>query len=214
MFLIMFVWWLIRYIQLSEVIRLNTCDLCILLCADYGSVIKRRLGLCINHNLLYQCFSVLVSFTTSRSLYYYKDYEAFPHHWYRRCTKVITFIHLFSIRYLGMIKSRLSLLKRNRAIRGSQWDKYWGKFKVSIDNSDVWEVNQELVTRNTFSFLSVTHSFPSSCAIFPWDSSRFFWVTCSFTSMPCCLAITLYTQQKYVLGNKKLFKSTDPDTAN
>lgn len=44
MFLIMFVWWLIRYIQLSEVIRLNTCDLCILLCADYGSVIKRRLG--------------------------------------------------------------------------------------------------------------------------------------------------------------------------
>lgn len=114
-----------------------------------------------------------------------------------------TFIFLFSIKCWGMIRVQLLLRKRNRASRGRQWDEY------GVITSQESQVQNWL--HNVTSFLLVTHSFPSSCTIFSWDSTRFFWVSCSFTSMPSCLAIMLYTTEIPVLGNENLFRSPAPE---
>lgn len=110
-----------------------------------------------------------------------------------------TFIFLFSIKCWGTIRVQLLLRKRNRASRGRQWDEY------GVITSQESQIQNWL--HNVTSFLLVTHSFPSSCTIFSWDSTRFFWVSCSFTSMPSCLAIMLYTTEISVLGNENLFRS-------
>lgn len=126
MFSILSGWWLQRDIQLSKVIKLNTYAQYIFLYVSYSSAIKRRLELCINHSFLYQYSSILVYHLHKMVLL--QRLWGLSSSFIQKMDRIKTFIHLFGIKCLGIIRAQLK--KRNRASR-EQWDKHGGRFSLS-----------------------------------------------------------------------------------
>lgn len=147
----------------------------------------RRLECWDNHSFLYQYFPVAVCYLPKITLL--ERWRIFLII-YTQYTQSSTFIQLFGKK--KMVVKDNSSITHKKALQQLewQWKKVWGKAKVSVNSNSFWQASQKLATLN-FYFPSVTYSFPSSCAIFPWDSSRLFWVTCNFISMPSCLATIL-----------------------